>query len=34
MCFKRKMRADEDVRVGMEYVEVMKDNFEFILELR
>ena len=29
------MRAEEDVWVGMEYVEVsMKDNFEFILELR
>ena len=33
--FKRKRRAEEDVWVGMEYVEVtMRDNFEFILELR
>ena len=32
---KRKMRAEEYVRVGMEHVEVsMRDNFEFLLELR
>ena len=29
------MRAEEDVWVGIEYAEVsMRDNFEFILELR
>ena len=29
------MRAEEDVWVGMEYMEVsMRDNFEFILELK
>ena len=33
--FKRKMRAEEDVQVGMEHVEVsMRDNFDFLLELR
>ena len=33
--FKRKMRAEEDVGVGMEYVEVsMRDNLIFLLELR
>ena len=29
------MRVEEDVWVGMEYVDVsMRDNYEFILELR
>ena len=33
--FKRNMRAEEDVRVGIEYVEVsMRDNFEFIIKLK
>ena len=32
---KRKMRAEEDVWVEMEHVEVsMRDNFDFLLELR
>ena len=34
-AFKRKMRAEEDVCIGMEHVEVsVRDNFEFLLELR
>ena len=33
--FTRKMKAKEDVLVGMKYVEVsMRANFEFIIELR
>ena len=35
IVFKRKMRVEEDVWVEMEHVEVrMRDNFEFLLELR
>ena len=33
--FKRKIRMEEDVGVGMEHEEVsMSDNLEFLLELR
>ena len=33
--FKRKTRANEYARVGMEHMDViMSDNFEFLLEFR